>query len=656
MSSSTAIKTLAAALLLLVAVRLLWINDFRPVIDWALRDGGNYHSAAAETETTSKATTTNYDRSNNNAEDYGSSDACASLRSRTTDSLWNEGLLGVPTNHQHRIINNVRDSLLVAPDNLRGKINDSLRNLTERVLEALPPKVLRRSVHQYATGGSYGPKMQQILDKVRSKNETVRILVFGGSPTAGSNCYRTKRMKKTGKCAWPGHLETFLNAALAVGEEKNAAAVFEVVNYAIGATDSSLAVTIMTHGLIPESMKGPGREVDVVIYAYGVNDFHRYGTDDTSFLHRFLLATVRLAKCGGLPPIPLFLDDLVVGGTVPSVESYHANFVEFAQWHDVPLVGYSSVVKNALMRNVLEEKLLVDWKTDSLHMPRGGHVAVVLTLAYNFLHAVRQHCEDTATPVVGNIAREPATTTAAAAEEQLQLDPVWLPPLHEKNRGLGSVTESWRRNAARYNEKLVDACERGRKVERCTFAWVAMRREAEHRHLTRDPNHLIAEDESSREWKYDSKWPPMNYGFKPFRERNATVHLIVPGRITSREENEYETTSSMTIDDVTIRSMSITYMKSYSNKWKDAMLRVDIAHRAGGTGDRNDDDSNDDAAAAISLLGSGDFSGYHALQTSEYYTETLAINGHRPGRDLNVTFRMTSGGTFKVIAMTFCGI
>ena len=139
-------------------------------------------------------------------------------------------------------------------------------------------------------------------------------------------------------------------------------------------------------------------------------------------------------------------------------------------------------------------------------------------------------------------------------------------------------------------------------------------------------------------------------------ERNATVHLIVPGRITSREENEYETTSSMTIDDVTIRSMSITYMKSYSNKWKDAMLRVDIAHRAGGTGDRNDDDSNDDAAAAVSLLGSGDFSGYHALQTSEYYTETLAINGHRPGRDLNVTFRMTSGGTFKVLAMTFCGI
>mmetsp|Transcript_2048 Transcript_2048/g.2337 ORF Transcript_2048/g.2337 Transcript_2048/m.2337 type:complete len:684 (+) Transcript_2048:76-2127(+) len=580
---------------------------------------------------------------NENLKEKSDNSVCSALRFRTTATIWRDGLQS----------NRIQESLLAAPDNVNGEITDKLRNLTARVLDILPPQVLQRSVHHYTTsrdsddsgfGHNYGKKVQQIIQKLH-KRETVNILVFGGSPTAGSNCYRNKRLKKNGKCAWPGHMEAFLNAALGFD-------AVQVVNYAIGASDSSLAVAIMTHGLIPQSMKGAGQDVDVdmVIYAYGVNDFHSqintkgsYSTD-TSFLHRFLMATNDLAPCGGLPPITILLDDLVVnfgrGNHVAGAEVYHSNFEKFAQWHDLSLVSYSSVVKNLLFRDV-HEKLLVDWKTDSKHPPRGGHVAIVLTLVFNLLAMVQQHCEDMDVDVVDH--KQTTGTPDASSKnvnttQQKSMDIVLLPPIHQ-NLGLDSITKSWQENIAKKQQKQNDKCEHG-KVELCTFAWVAMRQEKEHNHITDNPTQLVRGESS--EWKYDTTWPPDNYGFKPLRE-HATVHLLVPGRaVVAHDTAERK--------DVEIQSMSITYMKSYSEKWKDSNLRVDITHTDDEVGMGITNKSTGSAN-----LGSGEYSGYHEIQTSEYYTENIYIHGHQMGRDLNATFQMISGDTFKIIGMTFCG-
>jgi hypothetical protein len=543
-------------------------------------------------------------------------------------SLWVEGLRA----------GKIQDSILAAPDNLDGSLNTHLRDLSTRVLSDLTPTILRRSIHHFAASSNEGSdnrrRITAILEKLRlrrhdEEHDKVKILVFGGSPTAGSNCYRNGALKKdkSGPCAWPGHLEGFLNAYAGFD-------AFEVVNYAIGASDSSLGVAMMQHGLIPESMKAPDHEVDIIIYAYSVNDFERYD-NSANFLYDFIVAADSLAPCDRPRPITILLDDLVVNfhrnQNIGPAEKFHSEFVKMAQWHDLPLVSYSNVAKSLLLQNTSEE-LFVDYKTDSKHAPRGGHIAIMLTLAFNFLNMVQQHCDDLLY-VTGENGKSRNTSTF--------MDSLHL-PLIESNPSLGAVTDTWKSQIVDAKEEKSENCKNGGN-KRCVFAWVAMRKEKEHYHNTDSPQDIMME---SKDWVLDSKWPPTNYGLKALKE-NATVQLLLPGSV--RNEDGSRT-------GIQIESMGITYMKSYSEKWYNSTLHVDVNSRGivDGILPIPGSEGNSTINPSTTILASENYSGFHETLTSEYYTETLDIHGHQFGEGLNVTFRMIGGSTFKIIGLTFC--
>jgi hypothetical protein len=541
----------------------------------------------------------------------------------------------------------IQKAILAAPDNSEGSLDAHLQELSSKVLATLSPAMFRRSIHHFAASSNkasnYRAKFTEILEKVKlryndfsdaslkktenEEHEKVKILVFGGSPTAGSNCYRNGALKKNkaGPCAWPGHLEGFLNSYIGFD-------AFEVVNYAIGASDSSLAVTIMQHGLIPPSMKGPDHTVDIVIYAYSVNDFGRSWSDG-KFLHDFIMAADNLAPCKGPGPITLLLEDLVVNFNryhqIDQAEEYHSKFIKMAQWHELPLVSYSNVVKRPLLHNTSEE-LLVDWTKDSKHAPRGGHIAITLTLAFNFLNMVQQHCDD------GSLYSSPARKMEENKPSAL-MDPIHLPSL-ENHPSLLTVTKSWQNNTSNASERKNDKCSNGGQ-DRCAFAFLATRKEQEHSHLTDDPNDIMKE---SQGWMVDTSWPPDNYGFKA-SEANATAHFLLHGTVPHADGSKTS---------IQIKSMGITYMKSYSEKWIDSNLHVDIFH--GSIVSNITNSVNDGDPDQPTILASADYSGFHETLTSEYYTEVLDFEGHEMGEDLNVTFRMTSGNTFKIVALTFC--
>ncbi len=112
-----------------------------------------------------------------------------------------------------------------AKDNVNGRMNATLQELAASVLEKISLRRLYRSV-QHSASNSYSQetKIAAMLKKLQLRTQQmhgtgndgtnnhdnemnkVRILVFGGSPTAGSNCYRNNGMKKQATCAWPGHL------------------------------------------------------------------------------------------------------------------------------------------------------------------------------------------------------------------------------------------------------------------------------------------------------------------------------------------------------------------------------------------------------------------------------------------------------------------
>jgi len=240
-----------------------------------------------------------------------------------------------------------------AKDNVNGRMNVTLQDLTSSVLEKISPRRLYRSVqHSASNSHSQETKIAALLKKLQLRRQQmhgtgndgtnnhdheknkVRILVFGGSPTAGSNCYRNNGMKKQATCAWPGHLEGFLNSL--IGFEG-----FEVVNYAIGASDSSIATAMMKHKLVPDSMLQHG--VDIIVYAYTVNDSSRYFQEHSDIylrLHDFLSAAIALTPCdGSTGPMVIYLDDIVHNWISPKsvqiISEYHSKFNTFAFWHEV---------------------------------------------------------------------------------------------------------------------------------------------------------------------------------------------------------------------------------------------------------------------------------------------------------------------------------
>ena len=215
------------------------------------------------------------------------------------------------------------------------------------------------------------------------------------------------------------------------------------------------------------------------------------------------------------------------------------------------------------------------------------------------------------------------------------MDATYLPSLHP-GQSADSISELWKQNIDTATQQHIDECDNGKRTA-CTFAWVAMRKEDKHRHISDNPTQLMIGNFGTEvgEWMYDTTWPPVNYGLKPKKETGAIVDLIVPGQKKISDD----------LIDVNIEKMSITYMKSYSKNWIDTKLHIAITHHTG----RNND------TEGLLLLGSGDYSGYHEIKTSEYYTEVVTINGHQPGQNLNATLQMSSGNTFKIIALTFCG-
>jgi hypothetical protein len=330
-------------------------------------------------------------------------------------------------NHQFSSLNSfwlkeldkIRDALLHSPASKPfGKRSGELQSLIDQVLDALPPRRLRRSLRPQSVSPEHHPlKIRRILNIIWERYKTTntrvdnttsttgtngnqtqaqtqspkfKVLVFGGSPTAGSNCERNNRLKKQDGCAWPGHLETFINAYLGFD-------AVEVVNYAMGASSSSVASMMLQFRLFPASMLTDGP--DIIINAYSVNDFSYYASGSfQKMVEDFIESANSLQRCDGDRPLVIYLDDFVVnyerGNSLMVGESYNAEIAKLMQWYQVMTVAYTDIVRDMVYADREEEKLLVDWKGDGKHLTWAGHIAVVLSFMFNAVNSVLDFCDD----------------------------------------------------------------------------------------------------------------------------------------------------------------------------------------------------------------------------------------------------------------------
>jgi hypothetical protein len=537
-----------------------------------------------------------------------------------------------------RELDKIRDSLLHSPANKPfGKRSGELQKLIDQVLDALPPSRLRRSLRPQSVSPEHHPqKIRRILNILWKRYQTTKedtsnnaptttpspklqVLVFGGSPTAGSNCERNLQVRKQGNCAWPDHLETFLNAYLGFD-------AVQVVNYAMGSTSSSVASMILRFRLFPPSMMPGGP--DIIVNAYAVNDYSHYDSGVfPKMVQDFIESANTLSSCQGDSPLLVYLDDFVVnfakGRALLTSETYNADIGKLMQWYQVMTVAYSDVVRDMVYANREEQALLVDWEGDDKHLPWAGHIAIVLSFMFNGVNSVLDFCDDETYRILQHGSKKSdinsSTTNSKKATKALILDPS-LRPLLDKRVTLSSITEKWEGRQNGY------ACQSGGgHDQRCAFAWVAMKREAETGHLAQGQGPEFQEVDG---WQYRTKHPPSAYGLYATAS-NGTFLL-----------NVTDDTSTSSSGHQPVNTVILFYMKSYSEKWQGSMVNASVFL---GTHENH-----------ATPVASVELSGFHEKKTSEFFMEKLRFGNAGDHRDVLLHLRMVGGSTFRIGGLAFC--
>ena len=137
--------------------------------------------------------------------------------------------------------------------------------LTEKVLPALGPEELRRSIVSNMPSTDVARILEIVEQKYLDSNSPpLKILVIGGSVAWGQGCFAPRPIK-TFLCRWSNRLENLINNAL--GFE-----AVRVYNAALGGTNTDIANVMLEFQLY---LDGVGQEgADVIINGYSTNEMH----------------------------------------------------------------------------------------------------------------------------------------------------------------------------------------------------------------------------------------------------------------------------------------------------------------------------------------------------------------------------------------------
>jgi len=211
----------------------------------------------------------------------------------------------------------------------------AFRDVTAYLLRLLSPRLHRAAV----TAPRDMQSVRRVLDVLQARWEyltssdddrgssskyarPLRVLVLGGSPTAGVKCPRLgdfdasappTNMSET-RCAWANRLHSLVNRLFSHGVSGDGGdrGLVQIVNAAIGGTNSPIGTLMFKYGIVPEEGKDP----DIVIHAYMGNDAYEPATilSDAEMFVRTVLESDGPCRDGS-PPLLLHVSDYLGNGT-----------------------------------------------------------------------------------------------------------------------------------------------------------------------------------------------------------------------------------------------------------------------------------------------------------------------------------------------------
>jgi len=412
--------------------------------------------------------------------------------------------------------------------------------------------------------------------------------------------------------------------------------------------DSETSASILKYRIFPENVKLP----HIVINAHSVNDVRSISLADSStkadklhheILPNFINEARGLSPCDDHLPIVTLLDDFSLPVTESNLHS--GNLYSLASYYDLMGVNMNAILKTHMIEmdrgHTVYDPLL--GSQVSVHPGMGYHIGVAWTMLFNLINPLVDVCNDLASK---------ESRFLQDNEIWASHRPMWLmekdlknnrtegkptgPVLHAKDLGApitrgifydnGAMTKEWtNRHNHRKNICKEDQQKRAKgepPMKKCTYSWII----SDVLGISR-PEHL----QSFIEPKLKS-----NYGWK------AKGNPIVNPRTGWYVDQPSNATFTMEIEpELATNILTIISMKSYSDKWKQSLLKVSISVV-----------KKDNSIASREYT----ISGYHEMETSVHYTHKLALpeEGAKPGDLISVKFEMLSGSEFKIAGMAFC--
>lgn len=558
--------------------------------------------------------------------------------------LWVDNMDWILTQSQH-------------PDDKEGRLLEEMKGFLYRITPRLPffLSSLPRDWELVGRIAKKAWKRYQYLQRTSYRNISitttnekpppkVKIVVLGGSVTRGVNCNSRVRSISIENCRWTAWLGSFLNS-IAGGE------LVDLVNHAVGATNTQIGTTLLRYEMLPEDVKQP----DIIINAYSTNDMHALtfaeakGQDVSlrdyifEMQQDFVRTAMRHEPCQD-PPLVIFLDDYLGNEQreIIATTDVGQSLQILATYYGIGTVSYANMVRDIVYKNTRETSFSpAGWykKSNSqmnreIHPQIGMHYTVAWSMAFYFLQLASTYC--TTASVAAHQGGQPLRTGDV-------FDSGALPPLLTPSSSLADVSRNWDVSIQEERNSSATACldkeetfanntEAEWPSHRCTFSWMGMlqfkKSKRPHDWIENYFKPYMTTQNQLSSWHIDRGgggklgWSPVDASTLPF-------------------------TLDFPLNTLSVSTVTALYMRSYGEKWENSTVEVNISALSGGDGENNN--------TTFSLLHTERIKGFHSKETSELYPLDVQLpSSITPPSTLRIEFRLVGGTTFKIMGLAFC--
>lgn len=491
-----------------------------------------------------------------------------------------------------------------------------------------------------------------VQNRIRSPEvyPPLNIVVLGGSVTLGRGCDKARIQNKN--CAWPKRLELLCNQFFSTvlnskQSRKEGYSIVKVYNMAIGGTSTgSTATVLIDYWMYPKELKENGP--DVIINSYSTNDsLPGYDAVDAvvdviervqKSAQTFLRAALTSKPCRTVPPLVLHVDDYL-GPLQPSIlgeMSYNTVITQLSKWYDTMAVSYADVVRDIVYKDTGGRLFFTEW---DVHYGHWAHQTIAWTVGFAAIELTSRFCDDEYQKRFDRISQNEsdvggvnmANLVTPKGQKQYQFSqlvhPFVLPPPLTRDLLLKNATAEFEaaKEEYRLNNAKCDTSDKQFSIDHSPCAITVMSspgldtggslNKMMNSYTTNNKNWAIENDIKNGGWKNKIGWVANN--------PNATFTL---------------TFTDLSKD---IKAITIFYMKSYGEKWKDSRARFTISTT---THDNRE-----------KILSKEDVWGVQNITASTTKSiKFLLSDPVASGGTMKVKVDLISGNTFKILGMMIC--